>query len=419
MFGTVVEKIQTLLSRSFLLGNFFPVLCFAVINLAIAWLAIEGFADFVGTKWLSDATTFSTVSALALVALAIVAFVFAPLIPLIRQILEGRIILPRSLRDKWIRDFTAQWQELETHLKTASADYAFFDLAVRDAAVRFEIRTKPGDRTNLDPTALNAAKDAFAALKADLAAREQETVSRERLPAQDKVLDAIKRLESGLGQYPMQADPTNPVPGIAKELDAMQGALTRILHNAKTFAYRLLQAAESNSRTNFAPHDIRATRIGNSRAAMERYPAVAYDVDYEFLWPRLRLVLSKEKTVADAVETATAHLDFSVLMTALLAITTMIWIPVLSFAGNSLLMFSLIGLLLPALTLFFYQLVHETQKAFGSVMEMAIDALRLDLLKALRQPLPISLGAEQKTWKDLQIALYSGLDQIRYRHPKS
>jgi hypothetical protein len=63
-------------------------------------------------------------------------------------------------------------------------------------------------------------------------------------------------------------------------------------------------------------------------------------------------------------------------------------------------------------------LVDETQKAFGEVMEVAIDGLRFQLLRALHQPLPNSLTDEQSTWEGLQLALYSGLgDDIRYRHP--
>jgi hypothetical protein len=131
------------------------------------------------------------------------------------------------------------------------------------------------------------------------------------------------------------------------------------------------------------------------------------------------MVLKKDQPIADAVETASAQLDFAVLMTALAAVTAVAWLVAFPLLGSSIFLYYIVGIGLPAIVIFFYQLVGETQRAFGGVMEMAVDGLRFHLLTALRQPLPNSLDAEQRTWLELQIGLYSGLGTaIRYRHPK-
>jgi hypothetical protein len=216
----------------------------------------------------------------------------------------------------------------------------------------------------------------------------------------------------------MQPD-HNPAPDIYEPLDQMQRELQDALEFLKDIADRNLQRMETEFRTSFVLSDIRPTRIGNSRAAMEQYPSVAYLADFDFLWPRLRMVMSKEEKIANAVDTASAQLDFAVLMTVLAAATAVVWLIVLALFGNSILLYFAVGIILPATFLFFCRLVAETQRAFGGIMEMAVDGLRFHLLTALRQPLPSSLEAEKGTWGQLQTALYSGLGiGVRFRHPK-
>ena len=193
------------------------------------------------------------------------------------------------------------------------------------------------------------------------------------------------------------------------------------LDQARDTGYRGLQFADAEYRRRFDPADIRPTRLSNSRAAYERYPHLAYSVDFDFLWPRLRMVFPKDKAISDAVETASAQLDFAILMTALSVPTVAGWVFVLACFGTSPTLFLLVGLLGPALVLFFYRLIQETQAAFGEVMIMAVDGLRLELLRSLHQPLPSSLAVEQALWETLQLALYSGLlsENVQFRHPKT
>src|ERR1043165_4065129 len=382
MFGTVVDKIQSLLSRSFLLGNFFPVLVFAIINLVIAWLAVDGFAELIGTKWLTDATTFSTVTAASLVAVAIVAFMVAPLIPVMRRMLQGELLVPKFIRDSQISVYRAAAQQADEARRVAGRDYSFFELKVQEAANRFEAARAAQAPRNLDRATLDSAQRAFEDLVHDIASKDQDPVPRERLPDRNKTDEAVKQIAAALAQYPMNPQQANYAADIAVILETMQGEFNRNLSAAKTLSYRLLQVAEAEARTNFVLDDIRPTQVGNSRAAMEQYPSIAYQVEYEFLWPRLRMVLPNDKTIAAAVETATAQLDFSVLMTVFFAVSAAIWIPVLGVTSTSLALYTIVGLLLPLLTIFFYELVHETQKALRNVMETAIDALRFDVLKA-------------------------------------
>jgi hypothetical protein len=418
MFGTIFDKVQTLLSRTFWLGNFFPVLVFALLNLALAWIGIDGFSAWLALKW-PDATVLSAVPAFGLIAVGILGFVLAPLIPVFRSALEGKILLPPPWREQLRAEFTAKAQELHASVRAAEAEFAFFDRLTTRAPDRFRAaREAQGARDDLNRATYERAMRAVGLLM-DEVRRTQRTYDARLLP-HDLVTAAVEGLEDALRQYPLDPGPANPVRDVAQALGRAQGEVQAAVRGARDIADRTLQGVEADFRTSYLPTDIRPTRMGNSRAAMEQYPSVAYLADFDFLWPRLRMVMSKNDTIRSAVETASAQLDFAVLMTVLAGATAIVWLVVLTLFGDSIVLYFAVGLFLPALTIFFYRLVEESQRAFGGVMEMAVDGLRFELLTALRQPLPPTLEAEQRTWRELQIALYSGLGvNVRFRHPKS
>jgi hypothetical protein len=417
MYGTIFEKLQALLSRNYWLGNFFPIFVIALLNLALAWAGIDGFSAWLAVKW-PDAMVLSAVPALGLVTVGILAFVLAPLIPVFRKALEGEF-LPRSLRDVLTAEFVTAARALDQQVQDAKATLAAFEFVNRQAPTRLtEAHDAAGPRNDLTRATFNAARTATDNLEAQIQARRTARTYRERLPDQATVNDAIDRLAAALRQYPMDLN-VKTARDIADSLDKMLGRLSSTLQIIKGIANRNLQEAQANLRSAYVMVDIRPTRLANARAAIEQYPSVAYEADFDFLGPRLNLVLGKSQATADAVASASSQLDFAVLMTVLTALTAVWWLIAIPVFGSSIVLYFIVGIGLPALALFFYQLVGETQRAFGAVMEMAVDGLHLDLLAALHQPLPATLQDEQQTWHRLQVGLYSGLGTgVRYRHPK-
>jgi hypothetical protein len=418
MFGTLFDKVQTLLSRTFWLGNFFPVFVFALLNLALAWLGIDGFSDWLASKW-TDVTVFSAIPAFGLIAVAILAFAVAPLIPTFRRALEGEF-LPPAWREPLRSELRAEALELQGQERPAERDFGFFDVTCRRAPERLsEARNDPGPRNNLDPATYTDAIAALRALRADV----QRTLRAYAppLPPRARVIHALDRLTAALRQYPLEPDPANPaVATMATALTDAQTELPEMLRGMRGVADRILQGIRADLRAGFVLDDIRPTRLGSARAAMERYPAIAYLADYDFLWPRLNMVMGKNDAIKGAVEAAQAQLDFAVLMTVLAAVTAIVWPILLALAGSSIVLFAAAGILLPALTIFFYRAVQESQRTFGAVMQMAVDGLRFDLLTALHQRLPPTMAAEQATWGELQYALHFGNpEKVRFRHPKS
>lgn len=421
MFGTIVEKLQALLSRSFLVGNYFPVLVFCAVNFLIMWYGVDGFSKFVTAIWPLDSGVASSAFAGVLIAVAILAFMINPLIPLFRLALEGQL-LPAWVRSKMIERHAQRFAKLQSELNTAKSAFAAF------RAERAQAETQLGDarndpsapRNSTDAAALNSAVSAVEALDVQITQRQGNTSSAARLPEMATVRTAVQQMTNALRFYSMKSGMGVFNQATFDRLNAMQFQLLTTLDAQRDLAYLALQEADARRRERFVEGDIKATLLANSRAAMEQYPQLAYKVDFQFIWTRLGMVLSKNAAIQTAVETAGAQLDFSVLTTALAAITTIVWIALLPWLGSSIVPFLAVALVGPPVVLFLYHLVDASQQAFGAVAVMAIDALRFELMSALHLPLPNSLDSEQKLWEGLQFALYSAFDaDIRFRHPKS
>jgi hypothetical protein len=421
MFGTVVEKLQALLSRSFLLGNFFPALIFSALNFGIIWFGIDGFAKYVVTNWPANATDASTALGGILVAVAILAFILDPWLPVFRLALEGAI-LPRRVRNSLIAQYTNEFLGLRQAFSGAQVRWVEFKTA------REQAEKQLGDarldnmavRQSANRTVYEAAVAAFEALNSEISDRQTNASIGARLADRPRVDTAITAMAAALRGYPMQREAEHFDQEIFDRLNRMQFELLTRLGEQRDIAYLALQAADAASRERFVWGDIRPTPLANSRAAMEQYSRVAYNVDFQFLWPRLRMVLAKNAEISAAVETATAQLDFAVMVTVLSGLTTASWVVLLPFLGTSVVPFLTVALLGPVVVVFLYRLVDASQQAFGAVAVMAIDGLRFDLLLALHLPLPTSFAAEQKAWEGLRFAIDSALDaDIRFRHPKT
>jgi len=95
-----------------------------------------------------------------------------------------------------------------------------------------------------------------------------------------------------------------------------------------------------------------------------------------------------------------------------------VWLPLLAFTARSPWLFVAIGIAIPFLALFFYELAVQSQIALGEVVKAAIDKHRFDLLSdVLRQPLPTTLSAERDLWRRLRQAEEGArIGELTYRH---
>jgi hypothetical protein len=85
IFGQVFSAFQSLLSRAFWFGSFLPVAMFAALNLMlvpVAFPEVDILEKVIRPEW--------AWMSVVLVGLVIVAYALGPLIPLFRDVLDGR-----------------------------------------------------------------------------------------------------------------------------------------------------------------------------------------------------------------------------------------------------------------------------------------------------------------------------------------
>ena len=77
---------------------------------------------------------------------------------------------------------------------------------------------------------------------------------------------------------------------LVAQLDRLQNELVDLLQAAEIDAdHRLQSLSTLHSRTSY--DNPQATRMADTRFLVEKYPLDAYDVDFDYIWPRLQMVM--------------------------------------------------------------------------------------------------------------------------------
>jgi hypothetical protein len=391
MLGTIVDKVQSLFSKGFLLGAFFPVLIFTLLNAVIAYYGLAPAIDGFGTinELLNVIGTGETVlSVTVLIAIGIIAYLLSTFTDVFRRLLEGQyfanwpwlwelIMNPvredvvakqralNSARGEWRRcrqESNARKSELDDARRAGNAGGGSDANLVEAARIAFEAVN------GHDPSEPTYENSLFAAVQALVTAL---TANRTENPA------------------PAQRDNANKLADFYRVLTEVE--IERWTERARA----KFNSAWSDLYDNYVPDDLYPTRLGNIRAVTESYSEKTYGVRFDYLWPRLQPVILKSKDLAPLVELAKAHLDFAVLMLSLAISTTAFWLVALPFLSRSPWLFVIVGIVGPLLITFCYLLVEESQVLFGVLMQSSIDIFRLDVLPLMHQPAPDTLASER------------------------
>lgn len=171
---------------------------------------------------------------------------------------------------------------------------------------------------------------------------------------------------------------------LAAEVEQMDN---RVPHGQRYFAF---------------PHDprrLRPTRLGNVFAAAEEYPFAVYGVDGVLWWPRLLAVLPDR--LHEQIDDATVPLvSLLNLGTVIAAIATGAGV-VLLFAGRTWVPFwapPLIGIPLAWLC---YRAAVGRAVSFGTLVRVAFDFHRMDILRHMSIPQPENYETERALWERL------------------
>lgn len=421
MFSSVIDKIGSLVSRSFVLANFFPFLIFTAAGVALAWLEFPTARRLLTAAYKLETGKQTLAIVVVLIAVAVVAYIFSPLTVAVRRILEGDILIGPRFRERLLAEQRQIADKLKNQRDAASRrdDEA---LVIRDEGIRrlVEARREGSVLNRLGPRAeseIESAERLLAEVKQ--LARSDGAATNNSIEALERaVAAAATALCNNSTRLPDTA--TDPEKKLAKRLSDCHLGIASLLRQVVDDARQDLVRIDGKLRGRFATKGIWPTRLANIRAAAEGHGEAAYQAEFEFLWPRLKLALQKDEKVAPLVELAQARVEFSLLMVLLCGLFTLGWVVALMLLGGSPFTILLLGTVGYWTTFLFLYVVEESVKQLGDLVSATIDFNRFKVLREMDIDLPGNLIAERMLWTRLQQSTTSfGAIDIPYRHGKS
>ncbi len=391
IFGQVFSAFQSLLSRGFWFGSFLPIAVFAALNLALVTAVFPGVVkleDVVRADWI-------WLAPVLLVGLVVVAYALGPLIPLFRDLLDGRglpEVVQRALR---LRPLKLRRQAEEA--LDAATDLASRLVELRQSA-NLDLQAARAEGLALGttgaPAAIGRAEQAAQRLAQLLNIGALQSSDAPAAEAVRRVADALRSNTSTPGAAADAA--------LVVRLATVHRRIIDLLRQAAEAGDLFRQRQQDQVRR--LPRDAQPTQVGNARARAERYCREMYGGDFSYIWPRLLFVIPDNDAAAQRIEAAKALIDFAVLCLVLTTTLLLVWLPLLASRGRSPWLFLTMGGFGPLLIGFFYRLVVETQISFGGVVQGVVDRFRFELLKMLHVKAPATLVDERLIWAWLQAA---------------
>jgi len=320
-------------------------------------------------------------------ALIVLAYALGPLVPLFRAILDGRRLPERVINQ--LRRYPQAMQDRARDQMNKAGDY----LKDTNVLTLFARSQLSADRAR-GVTAATADQPALiVAAQTEVDRFLAELNGEPPIASMQAAVDAVGAA--------LRVNSAVLVPILDALITGVLNGLDRVRNNAVALNERRLEIY------NKLPPDVQPTEIGNARILSERYSWNAYGVKFEFIWPRVQMVIPENDPSAQRIEAARSLADFAVLTLVLSVLLMAIWLPLLALRGKSTVPFLALGIGGPLFVRFIYQLVVESQISLGEVARGVIDKFRFDVLKLLHIKPPATLSAEREIWAALS-AVASG-----------
>jgi hypothetical protein len=418
MLNNIISTFQGFFSRAFWFGSFLPVALVAAVHGLFAWLRYPEW--FPLKQWLTASFDSLTLFPAVFAALVVLAYALTPLIPLFRGVLDGSL-LPEWIYDWLRRERVVFVRAVRANVRAALETSAAYDRLLKRTVEELRAARAAGLHAGGPPqrNLVEAAESSIKPLRKQIEAGATPPIEDAR-----RVVDT---LAAALRDRPLPAPPPPPDPALARRLDACHDLLIRLLNYARAEANHRFKALTVRHSTVLAIETPQATGMADARWLTERYSFNAYKVDFDYLWPRLQLVLppssgeaasKPEGAFIDRMGWTRSQVDFAVLSLALVLTVPAVWLSLLYVTASSPWPFVALGIASPFVAFFFYRLAVESEMAFGEVVKAAIDRYRLELLKTLHQPPPATLLDERQIWQTLRRAEESrDVHDLIYRYP--
>jgi hypothetical protein len=408
--GTLVDRLQGLISSSFLIGAFIPVLVFLSVNTAMGYWILPETRMYIGIAM----GYASTDPVLFWLGIVLFLFVFAlslwSLNAWFRRMLEGHF-MPAAVKDRMVAAQYRKYTRLEEEGEALLDDLSWYrETADSGNADKFYKTILAGARRQgITKPVVDKRKKIPADLQEQYDKLKSKQMQWKRITAQemqhlfDNVMTELK---------------DNNADGI-DSVEKLHTNTIKLFEDAWSKIESMHTALNLKEKSLFPGNLARIgpTQMANFTAVHSEYGISRYGLEIEFFWLRLLKIIKSDSDFYPVLEEAKTQLDFSVTVTVLTGITTFIWVPLTFFAAADFFPYALISATGIPLSAVFYNTASQNYRTFAEAVRSAIDLHRFDLLQALHIELPADSEKERETW----IKLYTWPEnedkqKIAYKH---
>jgi hypothetical protein len=418
MFGQVLEKLDLWVGRSFLLASFFPLLIFVAANAVMAQILTPGTMKSL-TQYLSD--NFygpATVVVVCLIAIAALAYVIDPLVGTMTRFLEGAYFpepVTRWLATDQTRRVRDLQEEEQLSGKRRTDLHSARDKLLGEISTARDIGVAIGAMRN--PSLVNAAKAAIEELN-ELQDQQRPILSHQ-LEAAARPLK--KALEENCAEPALLVKGgTEDYEALSLTLSSMYFSLIRLINYARSKAINEYSVIVDEKETAFSIDELPSTEFGNQTAALRGFFQRRFNMDFQFFWPIIQIIVQSDQKVADSLVNAKQNLDFCIRVFLYTLVFIATWLAAAAFTAESGFVVPLLGTCGLAAAALWLEIIHASYRAFADQVRSIVILKRFDLLKQLHYQVPASWEDEKKTWDRVsnQLRWGSSEDAIAYQHPE-
>lgn len=385
MLGTLLEKLQSLFSKSFAVGSI-PLLAFLVLHSLMAYRVSAHVQKWFSYYLSLDTAHVAELSFLLLLLVVILSYVFSTLNVSLREALEGKHLFGESLPNILSQHYRDRLMTIEEKLDQAKKERR----AIREDQDAWE--RIMGDAYKAGKTRPDCNYQRRQQLNQLFDRRDgNQMITAAELKAE---VDAMKTFLENNNPELNQPQSIN--------LDKDHGALLRLIRYALDKWNEQRVAYLNRLQFDYAGRDVAPTKMGNISKAAPYYAASRYSLNLDIFWTRLQKVIQADTNFYGLLQDAKLQLDFLVSLVWLTLTFTVIWVIVLPCVREAMGLFLLIAIAGPVLTYIWYVVALQNYRAFSDLLRASVDLYRLDLLKVLRIPLPANAEQERELWDTLE-----------------
>jgi hypothetical protein len=398
MLSTLLDQVPAALSRRFLLGTFLPLVLFWTGSLMLGYTCMAPVQDFVG--WFEQRSPLmqAFLGTAAALALAAVGLALSGVSTLARQLLEAAL-LPRSWREWLEKRHDPRLDELLTERKTCSERRREIR-GLREPALKILSDARKVGEARNPPLCVYPAPGSN--LPGRIAGRPTD-------------IEELKKLVDDLAQV-LKTNSIAAGTDDSRRLNDAHVSLLGILEEQSKKADDGSRLAEIAIANEFPGDRTYATKFARVAGSLGAYALNRYGADYAVLWPRLEAVMRKERPeLGEALQDATAQLEFHVTMFWMTCLFTSSWIVLLTAFGFNVWLFVGVTVLGLAACIAWYHLAAGSYAALADKAMTAVDLTRLKVFNALGVIEPRNTDEEREYWTDLSSTLaFGGTHKIPY-----